>query len=211
MEEIRSKKRLIDFSVLKEEISLDNIVAMSESIAYIHTRFLIGYIGTRMQKMNTDLFVDIKHKNEINHVFSDSYDLVQECVLYLCEHYGHHLSDVVGYTKKGKEITIRTACTKKMMKLVNRKTSDYYRSVSYENLKPSKEPCVKIQEDTIQDYTNVDKIIENLNLTENMRIALNCRMSGLSYPEIGRVLCRAQSTVFEYFIKMRKRYLAIYD
>ena len=43
-----------------------------------------------------------------------------------------------------------------------------------------------------------------------MRIALECRQNGLSYPEIGRVLSRVQATVYEYFIKMRQRYTAIY-
>jgi len=43
-----------------------------------------------------------------------------------------------------------------------------------------------------------------------MQIALECRQNGLSYPEIGRVLSSAQATVYEYFIKMRKRYMAIY-
>ena len=52
--------------------------------------------------------------------------------------------------------------------------------------------------------------VESLNLTDNMRIALECRMAGLSYPEIGRILERAQATVYEYFIKMRQRYTAIY-
>ena len=52
--------------------------------------------------------------------------------------------------------------------------------------------------------------IASLNLSENMRIALECRQNGLSYPEIGRVLSRAQATVYEYFIKMRQRYMAIY-
>ena len=43
-----------------------------------------------------------------------------------------------------------------------------------------------------------------------MRVALECRIKGLSYPEIGRVLTRTQSTVYEYFIKMRQRYMTIY-
>ena len=54
------------------------------------------------------------------------------------------------------------------------------------------------------------KIVSSLNLTENMRIVLECRQNGLSYPEIGRVLARAQSTAYEYFIKMRQGYNAIY-
>ena len=141
---------------------------------------------------------------------SDGYDLVQEGALYLCEHYGRRLSDVIGYTKKGKAVTIRIACIKKMMKLINRKTSDYYRSISTEELKPAAEPSMEIKEEAKRDYAVCDKIVESLKLTDNMRVALECRMSGLSYPEIGRILDRAQSTVFEYFIKMRQRYTVIY-
>lgn len=160
--------------------------------------------------MYADLYADIKHKNELGHTFSDSYDLVQEGALFLCEHYGKHLSDVLFYSKKGKPITVEIACIRKMMKLINRKTSDYYRSVSLEALTPVSEPSYEIKEEVSQDYTAYDKIVDSLNLTENMRIALECRIKGLSYPEIGRVLSRAQSTVFEYFIKMRQRYIAIY-
>lgn len=58
--------------------------------------------------------------------------------------------------------------------------------------------------------TAYDSIVDSLNLTDNMRIALECRQNGLSYPEIAAILERAQSTVFEYFIKMRQRYMAIY-
>lgn len=68
----------------------------------------------------------------------------------------------------------------------------------------------EIKEEVEQDYTLYDKIVKSLNLTDNMKLALECRISGLSYPEIGRILERAQSTVFEYFIKMRQRYTAIY-
>lgn len=97
-----------------------------------------------------------------------------------------------------------------MTKLINRKTSSYYHNVILEVLKLASEPYNEMQEETVQDYAPYDAIVESLNLTENMRIALECRIKGLSYPEIGRVLSRAQATVFEYFIKMRQRYIAIY-
>ena len=204
------KSQILKFNVLKEEISAENVLEMSEVIAVAQTRFLIGYMGTRMQKMYAEVYADVKNKKDIRHVFSDGYDLVQEGALYLCEHYGRHISDVIGYTKKGKAVTIRMACIKKMMKQINRKTSDYYRSISTEKLTPADEPSIEIKEEAKRDYTMYDKIVESLNLTDNMRLALECRMSGLSYPEIGRMLERAQSTVFEYFIKMRQRYTVIY-
>lgn len=198
------------FSILKEEISQNNVLTMAELIAMAETRFLIGYMGSTMQKMHADLYVDILRKKDLGYIFSDSYDLVQEGALYLCEHYGKHLSDIVGYSKKGKPITIEIACCRKMMKLMSRKTRDISRHVGYEALTPVNEPYTEIQEEMLQDYTVYDKIVESLNLTDNMRIALECRIKGLSFPEIGRVLSRAQSTVFEYFIKMRQRYMAIY-
>ena len=89
---------------------------------------------------------------------------------------------------------MQIACIRKMAKLINRKSSDYYRSVSLEALTPVSEPSYEIKEEVAQDYTVYDKIVESLNLTENMRIALECRIKGLSYPEIGRVLSRTQST-----------------
>lgn len=75
---------------------------------------------------------------------------------------------------------------------------------------PASEPSYEIKKEVAQDYSLYEKIIASLNLTENMRIALECRQNGLSYPEIGRVLSRAQATVYEYFIKMRQQYSAIY-
>lgn len=52
-----------------------------------------------------------------------------------------------------------------------------------------------------QDYIVYDKIVENLNLTDNMKLALEYRIAGLSYTEIGRKLGRAQSTVLNTLLK----------
>ena len=207
---MNSKSTFLNYEVMKEEISPDNVFAMAEIIAFAETRYLISYMGTQMQKTYIDLYKDILNKNDVSRVLSDGYDLVQECALYLCEHYGKHLNDIIGYTKKGKKITVQMACIRKMNKLINRKTRDRYRNISLEALTRKSEPTVEMKEEVKQDYEQCDKIVESLNLTDNMRIALECRMAGLSYPEIGRILERAQATVYEYFIKMRARYTAIY-
>lgn len=207
---MNSKSTFLNYEVMKEEISPDNVFAMAEIIAFAETRYLIGYMGTQMQKTYVDLYKDILNKNDVTRVLSDGYDLVQECALWLCEHYGKHSSDIIGYTKKGKKITVQMACIRKMNKLINRKTRDRYRNVSLEALTRKSEPIVEIKEEVQQDYEQCDKIVDSLNLTENMKIALECRMAGLSYPEIGRILKRAQATVYEYFIKMCMRYQAIY-
>ena len=205
------KKHIENYDVFKETISENNVLAMAEQLAMYETRFLIGYTGSKMQKIYADLCVDIRRKNDIDQTFSDSYDLVQECALFLCNHYGKRLNDVLAYDKKGKAITVKIACIRTMSKLITRKTSDYFRRVSLDALTPVSEPSYEIKEEVAQDYTVYDAIVESLNLTVNMRIALECRQNGLSYPEIGRVLSRAQATVYEYFIKMRRRYMAIYE
>ena len=146
--------KILNFSVLKEEISHNNVLEMAELIAFMELRFQIGYSGNRAQKMYADLYADIKHKNELGHTFSDSYDLVQEGALYLCEHYGKHLNDIIGYTKKGKKITVQMACIRKMNKLINRKTRDRYRNISLEALTRKSEPTVEMKEEVQQDYGN---------------------------------------------------------
>lgn len=207
---MNNKSTFLDYDVMKEEISPDNVFAMAEIIAFAETRYLIGYMGTQMERTYIDLYKDILHKKDVTRVLSDGYDLVQECALCLCEHYGKHLSDIIGYTKKGKKITVQMACIRRMTKIIGRKSRDRYRNISLEALTRKSEPTVEIKEEVKQDYEQCDKIVESLNLTDNMKIALECRMAGLSYPEIGRILERAQATVYEYFIKMRIRYMAIY-
>ncbi len=204
------KKHIENYDVFKEPISENNVLAMAEQLTMYETRFLIGYMGAKMQKIYADLYVDIKRKTDINHTYSDSYDLVQEGALFLCNHYGRRLNDVLAHDKNGKAITVKIACIRAMSKLITRKTSDYFRSVSLDALTPVSEPSCEIEEDVVKDYTAYDSIVDSLNLTDNMRIALECRQNGLSYPEIAAILDRAQSTVFEYFIKMRQRYVTIY-
>ena len=207
---MNNKSTFLNYDVMKEEITPDNVFAMAEIIAFTETRYLIGYMGTQMQKMYIDLYKDILNKNDVTRALSDGYDLVQECALCLCEHYGKYLNDIIGYTKKGKKITVQMACIRRMNKLINRKSRDRYRNISLEALTRKSEPTVEMKEEVQQDFEQCDKIVESLNLTDTMRIALECRMAGLSYPEIGRILERAQATVYECFIKMRQRYTAIY-
>ncbi len=185
---MNNKSTFLNYEVMKEEITPDNVFAMAEIIAFTETRYLIGYMGTQMQKMYIDLYKDILNKNDVTRALSDGYDLVQECALCLCEHYGKHLNEIIGYTKKGKKITVQMACIRRMNKLINRKSRDRYRNISLEELTRKSEPTVEMKEEVQQDYEQCDKIVESLNLTDNMRIALECRMAGLSYPEIGRIL-----------------------
>ena len=202
------KKR--DSSILKETISPENILAMSELITIQEIKFLIGYIGAPMIVMRNNLLKDFYYKSEPNYQISDSYDLVQECALFLCKHFGKKLSDVHHIDRKGRKITIEMQAIRCMNKLINRQSRSARTEISLDILIDKNTPIVEIPVEDNYDYTKVDEIIESLNLNETQALALECRMNGMSYPEIARVINRAISTSYDTLKLIQKRYLAIY-
>ena len=202
------KKR--DFSILKETISPKNVLVMSELITIQEIKFLIGHIGAPMITMRNNLLKDFFYKSEPNYQISDSYDLVQECALFLCEHFGKKLSDVHHIDKKGRKITIEMQAIRKMIKPINRQSRSARKEISLDVLLEKNTPIIEIPIEDNHDYSKVDKIIESLNLTETQTLALECRMNGMSYPEIASVINRAISTSYDMLKFIQKRYLAIY-
>ena len=204
-----------DFKVLTEKISPENIAVMAELIAMRETKTLIGFMGYHAEKAHKKICKDIFCKDMPGYVLSDSYDLVQSVALFLCGHCGEYLDDLLYVSKKGKQITIKMEC----YLIITRMLSKRYRLMQkYQSLEATKEKGeISYMEETATEYQQeskedslIDEITAALNLTENMSVALDCRMSGLSYPEIAKRLSRAVSTVYEYFEKMRARYTAIY-
>ena len=207
-----------DFKVLTEKISPENIVVMAELIAMRETKALIGFMGYHAEKAHKKLCKDIFCKDKPGYTLSDSYDLVQNVALFLCGHCGKYLDDFLYISKKGKRRTIKFEC----YLIITRMLSKRYRLMQkYQSLEKVKEKGeISCMEKTETEYQQeieekqsdslMDRITNALNLTENMSVALEYRMSGMSYPEIAKRLSRAVSTVYEYFEKMRARYTAIY-
>ena len=207
---MEQKKVTMDYNVLTEKISPDNVAVMAELIAMRETRALIGYMGYHAEKVHKQLCRDIFGKHEPGYIFSDSYDFVQSVALFLCGHFGEYLDDVLYIPKKGKPRTIKTECCMIITRMLAEEYRFFYKHRSLEVTREKAEPEYEQPTDEEQDYSRVDEIVASLNLTENMSLALSYRMSGLSYPEIVKLLSRAVSTVYEYFEKMRARYSAIY-
>ena len=201
-----------DFKVLTEKISPESIAVMAELIAMRETKVLIGFMGYHAEIAHKELCRDIFCKDMSGYTLSDSYDLVQSVALFLCDHCGKYLDDFLYISEKGKRRTIKFEC----YLIITRILSKRYRLMQkYQSLKEVKEKGkISYMEETEteyqQDYSLIDEITATLNLTENMSFALDCRMSGMSYPEIAKRLSRAVSTVYEYFEKMRARYSVLY-
>ena len=162
-----------------------------------------------MIAMRNNLLKDFYYKSEPNYQISDSYDLVQECALFLCEHFGKKLSDVHHIDKKDRKITIEMQTIRNMIKPINRQARSSRKEISLDVLIEKNTPIVEIPIEDNNDYTKVDKIIESLNLNETQTLALECRMNGMSYPEIASVINRAISTSYDMLKFIQKRYLAM--
>ena len=197
-----------NLAVLQESISPENVLAMSEMLAMIATKKLMAYMGKLAENAHVNLCRDLFLRNERGYVLSDSYDLVQSAALFLCEHYGARLDDLYTTKKSGKTVTLKRECYLLMTRVLCGKYSTGKRCQNLETTVVA----VEFDEpnDVEADYSRTDKIVNSLNLTENMTLALEHRMAGMSYPEIGRLLSRATSTVYEYFTKVRARYSTLY-
>ena len=125
-----------DFKVLTEKISPENIAVMAELIAMRETKALIGFMGYHAEKAHKKLCKDIFCKDMPGYVLSDSYDLVQNVALFLCDHCGEYLDDFLYISAKGKPITIKMEC----YLIIKRMLSKRYRLMQkYQGLEEAKE------------------------------------------------------------------------
>ena len=195
-------------TVLSEVISRDNVQTMSELLALSETKWLIGRTGGFALRIHQRLYGDIMNKDVEGYVLTDSYDLVQTVALFLCEHIGERLEDYCYSTRNGKRVRIKIHC----YRLVDRAVCTRYRrsktNRSFEALSGAIEPRTYMNNE-VMDYTKFDVIIARLNLNDYYLTILNCRMSGMSFPEIGRIVNRQISTVWVALNKIKRQYIEI--
>ena len=199
------KKR--DFKVLAEKIAPDNVLIMAELLAIKETKKLVKFMGQHAIRAHATLCTDVFCKDMPDYTLSDNYDIVQSVAAFLCEHYGEYLDDFLYISKRGKNISIKVESYLIVTRMLCEKYRFRQRYISLERIIKKLEYDTETAE---EDYSLVDAVIASLNLTENMNLALEYRMSGMSYPSIAKMLSRATSTIYEYFEKMRARYTSIY-
>ena len=196
-----------DFSVLEEVISSENVLAMAEILSLKETKWLTSYAGEFAIKVNQKLYGDVMNKNNEGYVLSDSYDIVQTVAVFLCEHFGERLDDYYCTTKKGKVITIKMYCYRLINRVIGTKYRRLLKDVSLEALTRKTEPRTELKTFEEDSQRAVDNTISQLGLNEYYETILNCRMAGMSFPEIGRIVDRQISTVWVALNKIKKIYV----
>lgn len=189
---VARKKRILDDDVV---ISADNIQRIGEIIAVTTIKTVMCRSGKNLYWLYDGLIQDCKRSNDVNHTYSDGYDIAQTATLFLCEHIGKQLGDNFT-TARGKVITIKQACFRFVDRYLNRQyTRHLAHSVAINEAEMSS-PTTFIDDNSNNDYTAVDTIIEAMHLTPDEYETLSAYMSGLSHIEIARLLKVNRTTVW---------------
>lgn len=69
--------------------------------------------------------------------------------------------------------------------------------------------CVLNEEEVDDDWEKIDEIVIKLQLTEDEAKLMDYRLSGLSYPEISRIIGCSSSTAYERWQKVGKRIMTV--
>ena len=198
-----------DYSVFEEPISPENVQRMGELIALRALKTVCRYSHKSLDRLYRCLVRDVYRSAEEGHVYSDGYDYVQTAILFLCQHFGKKVGDVLFTRKDGKVITIKHACYLEVNRyIVNQRDMNYY-TVSIHDLDRHEEPSIDFTLESETDYSNVDNIIESMHLDQGQTETLNCYMGGMTFVEIANFLSVNLSTVWRRRQKIQQKYMAL--
>ena len=190
-----------------EIITADNVLHISERIALRALRTVLSIsFNIKLNWLYIGLNNDITHKDRLGYVYSDGYDLVQTAAYFLCGHIGERLDTVCGKNKFGRVITVNTACFNEVNKHVMR-----LRKESFILAPPDCPEVINLSadlKDDEEDFTKVDKLVEDMDLTDDERNVLSCYMAGMGFTEIVSYLSIAASTVWKRRKALQVKYNA---
>ena len=189
-------------------ITRENVLYLCENMALCALKRMIGYRGDYELRMYHNLVGDIKGKNNINHTFSDSYDLVQTACLFLLNYVGMKLGDTV-IDRNNKQVTIRHACYSEIGSAFYKRWS-YHQRIYPISDKDAEEDIEFTEENTIaESQERADEIVARMNLKEKHKKVLDCYLRGMGVVEISKSLGIAYATVWRHRMLLQQRYIEV--
>lgn len=187
-------------------ISPENVQKMGEVIALICIKTVIVRSGKDLHYLYKGLLRDINRSKDDFSPLSDSYDIAQEAMLFLCQHIGEKLGDIC-ITKYGKATTIKSACFRCADNYLEKQyTRHIVNTVSLDE-RITAEPETILDDEQKNDYTVVDGLIAKMKLTAAEYETLCAYMTGLTYLEVTRLLNVNRTTIWRRQNSIRKKYL----
>ena len=186
-------------------ITADNIKKIGELIALLTIRTVMCRSGKDLYRIYDGLIKDCNKSNDSLVEYSDGYDIAQTATLFLCEHIGKQLGDNY-VTVRGKAITIKQACFRFADRYLDKQFTRHLANTTAISDSVASSSITFIDDESDNDYTAVDTLIERMNLTQSEYDVLCAYMSGLTYLEVTQLLNVNRTTIWRRRMSLQRKY-----
>ncbi len=202
---VAKKKCILDDDVV---ITTDNIKKIGELIALLTIRTVMCRSGKDLYRLYDGLIKDCNKSNDSLDEYSDGYDMAQTAMLFLCEHIDKRLGD--NYTTtRGNVISIKQACFRFTDRYLGKQFTRHLAHTTAISDSVESSHITFIDDDSDNDYTAVDALIEKMNLTQGEYDVLCAYMSGLTYLEATNLLNVNHTTIWRRRMKLQNKLNAL--
>ena len=170
-------KSLLDNDIVISEV---NIQKIGEIIALKCIKTVMERSGKDLYHLYRGLIKDMNRAEDNYTAFSDTYDIAQEAMLFLCQHMGEKLGDDC-ITKHGKVITIKRACFRYTDRFLDKQYTRHLIHTVSLNEDITSESIIIPDDEPKADETAFDSLIVKMKLTTVEYEALCAYMAGITH------------------------------
>ncbi len=202
---VAKRKCILDGDVV---ITADNIKKIGELIALLTIRTVMCRSGKDLYRLYDGLIKDCNKSNDSLDEYSDGYDIAQTAMLFLCEHIGKRLGD--NYTTtRGNVISIKQACFRFTDRYLDKQFTRHLTHTTAISDSVASSRITFIDDESNNDYTAVDALIERMHLTQGEYDVLCAYMSGLTYLEVTKLLNVNRTTIWRRRMNLQKIFYSL--
>ena len=199
---VAKRQYILDDDVV---ITADNIKKIGELIALLTIRTVMCRSGKDLYRLYDGLIKDCNKSNDSLDEYSDGYDIAQTATLFLCEHIGKRLGG--NYTTtRGNVISIKQACFRFTDRYLDKQFTRHLAHTTAISDSVASSHISFIDDESNNDYTAVDAIIEAMHLTSAEYETLSSYMSGMSNIEIAESLNVNRTTIWRRMSSIIRKY-----
>ena len=199
---VAKRQYILDDDVV---IAADNIKKIGELIALLTIRTVMCRSGKDLYRLYDGLIKDCNKSRDSLNEYSDGYDMAQTAMLFLCEHIGKRVGDSYT-TTRGNVISIKQACFRFTDRYLDKQFTRHLTHTTVINDSVALSRISFIDDESNNDYTAVDALIEAINLTPAEYETLSSYMSGMSNIEIAESLNVNRTTIWRRMSSIIRKY-----
>lgn len=199
---VAKRQYILDDDVV---ITVDNIKKIGELIALLTIRTVMCRSGKDLYCLYDGLIKDCNKSNYSLNKYSDGYDIAQTAMLFLCKHIGKRLGDTYT-TTRGNIISIKQACFRFTDRYLDKQFTRHLAHTTAISDSIASSHITFIDDESNNDYTAVDALIERMQLTQGEYDVLCAYMSGLTYLEATNLLNVNRTTIWRRRTRIQEKY-----